>query len=183
VLDDLRQRLGYRAALRAARQRTVHDWPVPPPDRKVLVLLPHEEGDLRAAWRFVQTIDEPRGHLVPAITADRVPYTPDAFAAGVATVGERARDWRGLPRRAEAQKLWSDKLHVALDLTPGFDLAAAYLVGASPARFRVGLYSAEGEPFYDLLIAPTGGYEAALTALRGYLAAIEPPVLSFNVER
>jgi hypothetical protein len=105
---------------------------------------------------------------------------PDAFAGAVRTVGAKGLDWRGLPRRAVAEALWHQRPDVALDLNPAFDLAAAYLVGASPARFRVGLHSETGEPFFDLMVAPTGGYAAALDALRGYLASVEPPVLSFR---
>ena len=179
MLDPLRQRLGYRAALRAARGRQPVIETRPLVERRVLALLPPEERDLRAAWRFLKTVDVPRSRMVVAVTAGAVAYAPDAFAGSVATVGDKERDWRGLPRRALAQKLWAPGPHVALDLSPAFDLTAAYLVGASPARFRIGLYSEAGEPFYDLLLAPTEGYEAALGALRGYLDAIEPPVLPF----
>jgi hypothetical protein len=132
------------------------------------------------AWRFVLSLDEPRGRLIPVIAAARVAYVPDAFAGAVRTVGEKGRNRLGLPRRAVAEALWGGRVDVALDLNPTFDLVAAYLVGASPARFRAGLHSAEGEPFFDLMIAPTGGYAAALDALRGYLTAVEPPVLSFR---
>lgn len=177
MLGDLRQRLGYHAALRTLRKRPVPAGAASPPGARVLALLPHEEVPLRAAWRLIQAIEIPRNRLVPVLTADRVAYAPDAYVGSVTTLGERSRDWRGLPRRAAAEGVWKGPLLTALDLTPGFDLASAYLVGASPARYRIGLYSPEGEPFYDLLLAPTDGYEAALQALRAYLVAIEPPVL------
>jgi hypothetical protein len=180
VLEDLRSRLGYRAALRAARRRTPTSAPGRLLSRRVLILLPPKEDDLRAAWRFVQALDEPPAHLVPALTVGRVPYAPDAFAGHVQTVGEQERDWLGIPARSARERLWTPPPQVALDLNPSFDLAAAYLVGASPARFRAGLYGEEREPFYDLLIRPKEGYAAALEALRGYLAAIEPPVVAFH---
>lgn len=178
MLDDLRYRLAHHAALRAARQRSVVGRP--PLDAKVLMLLPHDEERLRAAWRFIQSLDDPKRSLVLVLTDERVPYTPDAFAAAVHTVGKAARDWRGLPGPSVLAQVWSAPLRLALDLTPDFDLASAYLVGASPASFRAGLYSAEREPFCDLLVRSQGGYEAALQALRSYLGTVEPPVLSFR---
>jgi hypothetical protein len=180
VLDAFRSRLGYRAALAAVRRRTPVVGPGALLSRRVLVLLPPQEDDLRAAWRFVQALDEPAAHLVPALTSGRVPYVPDAFAGHAVAVGEEGLDWRGLPTRAVRERLWTPPPQVALDLNPAFDLAAAYLVGASPAGFRAGLYGAEREPFYDLLLRPTDGYAAALDALRGYLTAVEPPVVAFH---
>ena len=80
----------------------------------------------------------------------------------------------------DAEKLWKNEPALAIDLSPTFDLAAAYLVGASPAQLRVAIYSEEGEPFYDFLVAPTGGYREALRALQGYLNDIRPFALSFT---
>ena len=180
MLDAFRSRLGYRAALAAVRSRTPASGPGGLLSRRVLVLLPPEEEDLRAAWRFVQSLDEPPAHLVPALTTGRVAYVPDAFAGHVFSAGEKGLDWRGLPTPAVREALWTPPPYVALDLNPAFDLAASYLVGASPARFRVGLYSEEREPFYDLMIRSKGGYDEALAALRGYLAAFEPPVVAFH---
>ena len=173
MLDGFRYRLGYRAALRAERKRTVVE--AAPEERgRVLVLLPSEEALLLPAWGFIQSLGVAMSDLVPVSTTGRVPYAPDAFAGGVRTLSDDDLDWRRLPRQKTAEALWAPPPTLALDLTPDFDLPAAYLIGASPARFRVGLHSPEAEPFFDLLIAPTAGYAEALQALRRYLGAVEP---------
>jgi len=179
VLDALKRKLAYRHACKAVLHRAVPEWPERPQDRRVLVLLPEAEADLRAAWAFVKTLDLHPTHLIPVSLRDGVAYVPDAFAGAVFTVGTKQRDWRGLPQKVISDALWTQRPHVALDLSPGFDLAAAYLVGASPARFRVGFFSDEGEPFYDFMIAQTDGYASAVESLRTYLASVVPPVLAF----
>ena len=176
MLDALRYRLGYRVAQRAARSRgPVGEGAATGP--RVLALLPTEEEPARDAWAFVRSLGLSPRELIAVVAADRIPYAPDAYVGHVRTVGEKDLDWRGLPRRTVTEALWDAPLALALDLNPSFDLASAHLVGGSAARLRVGLHSDEGEPFYDLLVAPTEGYREALAALRRYLAAVAPPVL------
>ena len=135
---------------------------------------------MRVAWQFIRAIDAPRGRIQPVSLYGRVPYVPDAFAGGVYQVEEQKLDWRGLPPSKVTAAVWGRQPHVALDLSASFDLAAAYLVGASPARLRVGLHTPEAEPFFDFLIAPTHGSRVALRALRNYLAALDPPAVAFT---
>ena len=180
MLAALKSSIGYRQALKAVRQRTAPPWPDRPQDRKLLVLLPYEEEDTRAAWGLIKTLDIPTSHVIPVSLSDAVPYVPDAYAGAVFKVEEKLRDWRGIPKRIITDAIWTQRPHVALDLSPGFDLGAAYLVGASTAQFRIGLFSEEGEPFYDFMIAESAGYASAIAAMRQHLTAILPPVLAFE---
>ena len=141
--------------------------------------MPSDEEHQRLAWPFVLALDLPRTRLTPVVATARVAYAPDRFAGNVKTLDEKKRDWRMLPSKGAAL-LWKAQPSLALDLSPEFDLAAAYVVGASPALVRVGIYSERGEPFYDFLVAPKGGYREALNALRGYLTAVRPVALSFT---
>ena len=146
----------------------------------MLIVLPQEEEEVRIAWKLVKAIDAPRGRVMPVSLHGRVPYVPDAFAGAVFQVEESKLDWRGLPKKVVSDAVWTRRPNVAIDLSSSFDLAAAYLVGASSAALRVALHNPQAEPFFDLLIAPTHGYRVAVGALRHYLAALEPPALAFS---
>lgn len=180
MLDALRERLATRAALRAVRRREVRPWPARLRARRVLIVLPRDEADLRTAWRFVQSLDLLRGNVTAVAASGQAAYVPDPFAGGVRILGAEDRDWRGLPRRAVAEAVWAQKPDVALDFSRPFSLAAAYLVGGAPAGLRVGLYDPRAEPFYDLLIAPADAGEGGPGALGRYVEGMDPPVLPFG---
>lgn len=139
-----------------------------------MAVLPSAEADeaaQREAWAFLTSLGVRPSHIVPLVFGRDV-GTPDVFAGAVLHVGEKDMDWRGVPKRAVAEALWAKRPDVALDLSASLTAGAAYLVGGSPAAFRIGLDpSPEAAPFYDLVV--TGGPQA----LRRTLAQIEPPVL------
>jgi len=171
--------MALRAALKAVSQRQPREMPAKLGTRRVLVVLPPGEEAMRSAWRFLRRLTIGRDHLTPVVLAEGVAYVPDAWVGAVIAIGEKERDWRGLPRPAVAQALWGQRPAVALSLVPAFELGAAYLVGASPAALRIGFHTPEAEPFFDLLFAAPQGLEGGLTALTHYLAALDPPVLPF----
>ena len=175
MLDALRQSRALRAAHRAASERRVFPPEARPESRRLFAVLPVVEegggGEQREAWAFLSRLPLAPGHIVPVVFG-RDEGTPDAFAGSVLHVTDKDLDWRRLPRTVVAEALWSQRPDVALDLTGGFHVGAAFLVGGSPAAVRVGLDpSPEAAPFYDLVV--TGGPEG----LRRALAQIEPPVL------
>lgn len=175
MLDALRHSRARRAALAAASTRQAF-----PPEarlnaRRVFAVLPVAEDASddaqREAWTFLSTLDLSPGHIVPVVFGRDV-GAPDRFAGSVLHIGEKSLDWRGLPRTAVSEALWTQRPDVAIDLSQTFSVAAAYLVGGSPAGIRIGLDpSPEAAPFYDLVV--TGGAEG----LRRALKQIEPPVL------
>ena len=175
MLDALRRSRALKAAHQAVAARTPHAPSPSPAARRLFAVLPHAEDasdrSQRDAWALLSALDLAPGHIVP-VTLGRDVGAPDRFAGSVLHITEKELDWRGLPRRVVADGLWTQRPDVALDLTGGFTLAAAYLVGGSPASFRIGLDPApEAAPFYDLVV--TGGPDA----LRRALSQIEPPVL------
>jgi len=172
--------MAYRAALKAAQRRTVSAWPSDPRDVRILLILPDDVEMLRAAWRFALKIDVPRSNLAAVVLGERVSYSPDAFAGAVDVITEKDLDWRRLPNKKVLQAFWNPHPHVVIDFTSPFSAASAFLAGASPAHFRVGLYDKAAEPFFDFLLAPMESFEAALRTLRGYLESIEPPAIAFK---
>ena len=175
MIDTLRQSQALRLARRAAETRS----PVQPDarirERRVVVVMPRaEEADSdaqREAWTFVGALDLAPSHIVPLVFGRDV-GTPDAFAGAVLHVGDSDLDWRRLPKRVVAEAVWTRRPDVAIDLSETFDPAAAYLVGGSPAAFRIGTDpDPDSSPFYDLVI--TGGPRAMKRAL----AQLDPPIL------
>ncbi len=179
MFDAIRDRLAYRAALKAERNRLIGEWPTDPHEARILLVLPDDESMLRAAWKFALQIDIPRTNLIPVVLGEQVRYAPDSFAGAVDVISDKDRDWRKLPGKKAQEAFWNPHPHVAIDLSSPFSSAAGFLAGASPAHFRFGLYDKAAEPFYDVLLAPTDSFESALVALRGYLESIEPPVIAF----
>ena len=178
--DSARERMAYRAALKATQRRTVSPWPSDPRDVRILLVLPDDVEMLRAAWRFALEIDVPRSNIAPVVLGEQVSYSPDAFAGAVDIITDRDLNWRRLPTKKVLQAFWNPRPHVAIDFTLPFSAASAYLTGASPAHFRVGLYDKAAEPFFDFLLAPMESFEAALRSLRGYLESIDPPAIAFK---
>ena len=175
MLDALRRSRALKAAHQAVAARRAHAPEAAPEARRLFAILPEAEDasdrSQRDAWAFLTSLDLAPGRIVP-VTLGRDVGAPDRFAGSVLHITDKELDWRGLPRRVVAHGLWTQRPDVALDLTGTFTLAAAYLVGGSPASVRIGLDPApEAAPFYDLVV--TGGPEA----LRRALGQIEPPIL------
>lgn len=181
VLDTWRGKWAYRTATSATKQRAAATWSGHPAARKVLVVLPDEDNAVRSVWRFLKRLDMPSANVIPVSRGGHVIYAPDDFIGRVRVL--QKSDYRrltGLPKGAQAETIWSEAPEVALSLRPPFDLNAAYLVGASPARFRIGFYDPLAEPFFDFMLAPTSNLDSALGALERYLRSVTPTVLSFR---
>lgn len=174
MLDALRDLAARRAVARAVAMR-----PPPTPGarlhaRHVLAVLPPDPS--RAVWELLARIDLPPAqvHLVALGRCS----PPDRFAGTVTISAPGDRDWRGLPRRAVAEAAWAARPDVAINLAPPDDLAAQYLVGASPAWVRVARHETASEAFYDLFVAeaaPGGGPDPE--RLARLLARLDPPLL------
>ena len=176
MLDAVRRRLARRAILAAARERTPRPLPGRPDDRHALVLLPVDETGQRAAWPLIAELDLPASQLSLVVVSERVAYAPDRFVGSVRRIGPKDTDWRGLPR-AETVVALHGSVDVAINLSAGDDLAAAFLVGASPAAIRIGAHAREAERYYDLMLAGAASQSELVAALRHALQQIDPPIL------
>ena len=180
MFDALKFRLARRRALKRVRTRTVRPWSPSPVVRHVLVVMPAGEEAAREAWRFVKSLGLPPKQVTPVVLSGEVTYVPAEYVRFLQRLEGEEVGKLGLPRAEFAEKVWGEHPGVAFCLVPEFDLAAAYLVGASPAQLRVGLYSEEAEPFYDLMIAPGTSYASAFASLRDTLLRMDPPALSLT---
>lgn len=180
MLDALKNRIARHRALKQVRARTVQPWNPSPAARRVLVVLPAGEAAAQEAWRFVKSLKLPPKQIIPVVVSGEVTYVPAEYIRSLMRLEDVDLGRIGLPKIAFAEKVWKQQPEVALCLVPTFDLAAAYLVGASPARFRIGVYDEAAEPFFDLMIAPNDSLASAFVALRETLRRIEPPVLALG---
>ncbi len=178
MLDAIKSKLARRSALKLAERRTVRPWASDPAQRRVLVVLPEQEIEAREVWRFIKTLGISPRQITPVVPSSLVSYAPADFIGRVKRMDEKALNLLGLARQEFAADLWNTEPDLAFCLTPTFDLAAATLIGASPAAFRVGLYDKTAEPFFDLMVAGGDSFNGTLLALRKTLASIEPPVLA-----
>lgn len=175
MIEALRHRMARRAALDAVAARRPAESPSP--GRSLLLVLPTDEAGQRAAWALVADLDLPPAGVIPVVLDERVAYAPDAFAGHVTALGPKALDWRRLPRRAEAEAVWSRSPDVALNLAGPSDLGAAYLVGASPASVRIGPFVPGDEAFYDLMVKGETDSASVARAVRRLLDQVAPPIL------
>ena len=180
MFDAVKARLARRRALKQAERRTVRSWARDPATRRVLVVLPTGEEAAREAWRFVKSLGLSPKQLIPVVLSGEVTYVPAEYIRALRRLEEGDLDRIGLPKAAFAEEVWGEQPDVAFCLIPTFNLAAAYLVGASPAPFRVGMYAEEAEPYFDLMIAPSSSLASAFDALRTTLAHVDPPVLALG---
>jgi hypothetical protein len=179
MLDPLRERMAWRAALRAVHTRRPIALSGHLHDRRLLAVLPEGDEAQRDAWQLIRALDLPPAQVLPVALAGPLTTVPDAYAGAARVLGPEALDWRRLPARAAAG-LWSWLPDVAVDFSVAFRLASAYLVGASPAPLRAGYFTAGAEPFFDLLYAPEPAAERPAAGLRHYLQAMTPPLLPFK---
>lgn len=180
MFDAIAYRLGRRRALHHVRDRTVRPWNPSPAARRVLVVMPVGKESAQEAWRFVKALGLPPEQVTPVVLPGEVTYVPAEYVRLLRRLEGEDVGRLGLPKADFAEAIWSEQPDIAFCLAPDFDLAAAYLVGASPARLRVGFHSDEAEAFYDLMIAPSTSVASAFTALRATLHRIEPPVLALE---
>lgn len=173
MFDLAREKAAHAVAQAAVAERTVKEAR----KRSILVALSPDEATLRTAWAFLLDLDLRPSEIHAVLLGDRVAYAPDAFAGHVQTLGESSHDWRRFPKRSAFEAIWSRTPTVALHLADADDLAAAVLVGASPASVRIGPHIPDQEPFYDLMVEDGGDVASRVVALRRALVQIDPPVL------
>lgn len=179
MFDAAKAQIARRSALKQVQRRVVWAWTPDPAARRVLVVLP--SGDTaREAWRFVKSLGLPPKQIIPVVLSGAVSVVPAAFVSRVIRLEDDDLNWIGLPKRDFAERVWAMEPDVAFSLMPAFDLAAAYLVGASPAPFRVGLFDEEAEPYYDLMMTPSEDGAPMYSLLRDTLLRIRPPVLDLD---
>ncbi|HEX8385236.1 MAG TPA: hypothetical protein VF576_03575 [Rubricoccaceae bacterium] len=172
MTEAFRRRAGWDAARRLVAARAAREPAVASAVRRALVVLPAEEGALRAAWRFVAGLAVP---VIPVIAGESLAFVPDAYAGLVVRLGRDALDWRGLPKRSLRGWLWTPDLDVAVMLGPPDDLAGAVLVGAAPVGLRLGVDNPDTPGFYDLALG--AGTSDPPGELLARLAQIRPPLV------
>lgn len=182
MFDAAKAKLARRRALKHVGRRVARPWARDPAERRVLVVLPSGSEDAHEAWRFVSSLGLPAARLTPVVLTGEVTFVPAEYISRLVRLDDEHIGSLGLPKPAFAARVWDPSPDVAFSLAPTFDLAAAYLVGASPAAFRVGVYDEEAEPFFDLMVASGAGIGSAFASLRAALARIEPPVLPLTDE-
>jgi hypothetical protein len=180
MLEAAKQALAYREALKHARRRTVRPWDPDPSKRRVLVLLPTDEDEARAAWRFVQSLGVAPRLITPVVPDVAVTYVPVEQIGRVHRLEGKGLGMLALPKKEFAAAVWADPPDVAFCLIREPDPAALYLVGASSAAFRAGFHGARAEPFFDLMVSGGESFAASLASLRSALARIRPPVLPMD---
>lgn len=180
MFDAAKARLARRSALKQVRRRAVRPWTTDPAHRRVLVVVQTGDEAAHEAWRFVSSLKIPPQRIIPVVLSGQVTHVPAEYITRLIRLDDEHLSFLGLPKKDFAQRVWSEAPDVAFSLSPAFDIAAAALVGASPAPFRVGLYSEDAEPFFDLMLAPGASLASSFDTLRKTLAHVAPPVLSID---
>lgn len=180
MFDALKYRLALRRALKRARTRAVRPWGPSPGARRILVVMPAGEGAAQEAWRFVKSLGLPPKQVTPVVRSGEVTYVPAEYVRYLRRLNGDELGRLGLPNAEFAEQVWNEHPDLAFSLVPEFDLPSAYLVGASPAQLRVGFFSEEAEPFFDLMIAPGASVASAFASLRDTLRRLNPPALAFG---
>lgn len=182
MLDAAKQALAHRQALQHARRRPTRPWDPDPAKRRVLVLLPTEHEEARAAWRFVQSLGVAHRLITPVVPDSAVTYVPVEHIGRVHRLEAKELGLLGLPKKEFAAKVWAEPPDVAFCLIREPDPAALYLVGASSAGFRAGFHADRAEPFFDLMVSGGEDLAEALALMRRALVRIAPAVLPFGEE-
>lgn len=180
MLEAAKNAIARREALKDIRRRAPQAWDADPLRRRVLVVLPTEQEDAKAAWRFVQSLGVPHKLVTPVVPDSAVTYVPVEYIGRVHRLESKHIGLVGLPKRDFAAKVWADPPDVAFCLHPDPDMASLYLVGASQAGLRVGLHSQREEAFFDLMVSGEKGLEEALVVMRDALVRMQTSVFPFS---
>ncbi|WP_412063108.1 hypothetical protein [Rubrivirga sp. IMCC45206] len=172
--------LRHAVAARAARAAVAARRPAAPrrlAERRLLLVLPPDDAGQAAAWALVTGVGLATDRVTALVAGEHIASAPFAFTGHITALGDDALDWRRLPTRAVLDAAWADAPDVAVDLAAPDDLAAAVVVGASPAAVRIGRHRPDREPFFDLMIGATPDAATAADALGRLLRQLDPPVL------
>jgi len=176
MIDNLRDRLAWRRALKMVRRRQPKAWTSAPTERRVLLIVPAGTEESRAAWRFVDRLNLDPERTLPIVPTGDIAYAPVEFLGRVRVVNRSDFGRLGLPRKSLVAEIRGFEPDVAMYLNPEFHLSYAILVGASMAAFRIGFQAESADAFFDLMVDgkdPGSGFRALDQAL----ARITPPII------
>ncbi len=177
MISSLLENLGYKLALRRVDRRDVVSLPKQLSNRQLLVVMPQDQALMDAALNLVGQIELP-GEQIRLVWIDgHAPEGESVEEYRMSRVHRNDFDWFRLPSGAICEELFTPRPHVSIDLNVRFVLPAAYLVGRSPARFRLGIHHPEAEPLRDILLRYDGEEKEAYLALRRILYHMEPSIL------
>lgn len=177
AVDRVLTRLGYRLALFRVQRREKRPLRAPLERRRVLVVLPTEQPYHEAAIALVRQIELEPDRVTLVWSGEEAPELPEEYADRRYRLVPDDLTMLGLPDRATREALHEPYPDVSIDLTAGFSMPQASLVGLSPATYRIGLYSSEAEPFRDILFRSRSSFESAVNSLRSLLYEFDPPLL------
>ena len=177
MISSFLENLGYKLALRRIGSRDKASMPKQLSNRQLLVVMPQDQSMVNAALNLVDQIELPTEQIRLVWIENEVPTDHSLEEYRVSRVEKDDFDWFRLPSGAVCQELFTPRPHVSIDLNTRFVLPAAYIVGRSPASFRLGIHHPEAEPFRDILVRYDGEEKDAYLALRRILYNIEPSIL------
>ncbi len=83
-------------------------------------------------------------------------------------------NWKGIPAGGNIENFLSEKFDILIDLNNYYNVPLRYLILKSSARMKVGRYSLENEPFFDLMLANNEtDFEEYCNQLVKYLSMIK----------
>lgn len=176
-MDRMLTRVGYRLALFRVQRRERRPLRSPLDRRRVLVVLPSQPDLHDPALGLVRQFELDPSQITLVWTGERRPELPDDLAGREFELGPEDVTIFRLPDRRTRESLLEPYPDVGIDLSSGFSMPQASLVGLSPATFRIGLYTSEAEPFRDILFQSRSSFESAMSSLRGLLYEFDPPLL------
>lgn len=177
MISSLLERLGYKLALRRMDRRTVVSLPDALADRQLFVMMPRNASLIEGALNLVSQVELSPDQIRLAWLDTDIPADVSVGDYRMTRITRDDFDWFRLPSGGTCEEVYTPRPHVAIDLSPDFVLSSAYLVGRSPAVFRMGVHHTEAEPFRDIMIRYDGEPREAYLALRRILYNIEPAIL------
>lgn len=177
MLSSFLENFGYKLALRRIGRRDVVSLPNKLSNRQLMVVMPQKHSMIGPALNLVDQIELSAEQIRLVWVETDLPDNPALSEYRISRVERDDFDWFRLPSGTVCQELYTPQPHVSMDLNAAFVLPAAYLVGRSPAPFRIGIHHADAEPFRDILVQYDGEEKEAYLALRRILYNIEPAIL------
>jgi hypothetical protein len=84
-------------------------------------------------------------------------------------------NWAGIPRGGNIDNFLSESFDVLIDMNSYFNVPLRYLAAKSSARLKVGRFSKENEPYFDIMIGDNKmDFENYCNELVKYLTMIKP---------
>ena len=176
VVDRMLTRLGYRLA--RFRVDRIERGPLRSPleSRRVLIILPEQPAYYGSAVALARQIELEPANLTLVWTGEK-PELPEELRDRAFQLSADDLTLLRLPGSRVREALLEPYPDVGIDLTTGFSMPQASLVGLSRATYRIGLYAAEAEPFRDILFRSRSSFESAVSSLRSLLYEFDPPLL------